>query len=293
MDRESAASAVDCAGDEVATGDLGRILHEITGKVIEFPGLDVPGPQGNKKIAEERDLLHPFKFGMDREYVRDIIAQQRQIMADNALHGIFRTAKELVQCGERSGYLECFECDVVDPGKEGARSARIAGIEEAGIVIGFKAEAICLPASGARGLCRFSEDPLEFLPCFAKFFLHFVFGHPGEPVLPTDMVVAVDAGLVPLVARQTHYRLIPAAYMGAWQEYAVHEGADAVGGDDAGAADLAQEPGSEDALDRAACVVRAEGKEECGLDIELIEEGYEIGDADARAPVSVYVDFYG
>ena len=81
--------------------------------------------------------------------------------------------------------------------------------------------------------------------------------------------------------------------MRARQKHAVQERAEAVGGNHAGAADLGQETGTEDALDGAAGVVRAEGEEKRGLDVELIKEIKEIRHADARAPVGVNVDLDG
>ena len=107
------------------------------------------------------------------------------------------------------------------------------------------------------------------------------------------MVVAMDADLMAPVAGKAHHAFVPAAHVRARHQHPVQERAEAVGGKHAGAADLAQEPGTEDALDRAAGVVRAEREEERGFDVELIKKIKEIRYADARAPVGVDVDLDG
>src|ERR1700690_812468 len=107
------------------------------------------------------------------------------------------------------------------------------------------------------------------------------------------MVVAMDADLVSPGAGQTHHAFVSPADVRAGQKQAVQKRADAVSGNHAGAADLAQEPGTEDALDRAAGVVGTEGEEKRGLDVERVQEVQEIGPPYARAPVRVHVDLYG
>ena len=107
------------------------------------------------------------------------------------------------------------------------------------------------------------------------------------------MIVAMDADLVSPRAGQTHHPFVSPADVRTGQKQAVQKRADAVGGNHAGAADLAQEPGTKDALDRAAGIVRAEGEEERRLDSELVEEVQEIGHTDAGAAVGVNVDLDG
>src|ERR1700690_82102 len=165
---ERAASSVNRAGDKVADGNGRGVLQKVAGKVIESVDLYPVFPDLFEQRPEQGDLLHAFDFRVDREDVQLVRRHERKVMRDDAFLGIFRPAEQLIQRRKRGRYLGCLIHHAADAWEEWMRAAGIAAIQQVCIVVGLEAETVCLPASGARGLCRFAEDPFEFLPCLAE-----------------------------------------------------------------------------------------------------------------------------
>src|SRR5512143_551484 len=214
-------------------------------------------------------------------------------MVNDAVFRVFRSSEEFVECRERGRYLQCLVHGVAHAREKGMRTAAITSGEKAGIVVGRKAETVCLPACRTCGFCRLAKNPLKLFPSFSEFLENLGARHSRESVLPADVVVAVDPDLMALGSGRTHHAFIAATDMRTGEQNAVQERADAVGRDYARTVHFAQKSRPENPFDRAAGVVRAEGEEECGLDSELVEQSKEIGDANARATIGIDIHFNG
>src|SRR5947209_12729758 len=86
-------------------------------------------------------------------------------------------------------------------------------------------------------------------------------------VLPPDMIVGMHADFETLVGYGAHQRSTAPADMRAWQECSVEQGAHPVMLDDGGAADLAEKPGPECALDGASSLIRSKTEEKSSPDV--------------------------
>ncbi len=107
------------------------------------------------------------------------------------------------------------------------------------------------------------------------------------------MVVAVNADFVPFGTRSPHNRLVSAPYMGAREQDAVEQCADAVHCNDVRTRNLREEARAEHAPDRTAGIVRAERKQERSRYSEFPEKRQKVRYADARTPVGIDIDLYG
>src|SRR5574341_1978077 len=290
---KGAGAPVNHAHRQIAGGYRGRSFEKFAGKITESRETDRLLARPLQKISEQVDFAHALDLGMDRENVRRFCFQERQVVLNNEMFRILGPSEQFVQGRERGRELQGPVDGLVNAGEERVRSPGIAGVEQMRIIIRGKTQGIGLPARGARGPRRFAEYPLEFLPGFAELFIYFLAAHCHEPVLPADMVIAVDAGFVAFGANQAHHVSVSPADMRTRQQDAVQQRAQAVRGNHAGPADLAQEPRPEDAPDRSSGIVRAEREQERGLDVELVKETDKLRHADARSPVGVHVYFDG
>src|SRR5512143_586052 len=134
-------------------------------------------------------------------------------MLNDAVFRVLRSSEEFVECRERGWYLQCLVHGVAHAREKGMRTAAITRGEKAGIVVGRKAETVCLPACRASGFRRLTKNPLKLFPSFFEFLKNFGARHSRESVLPADMVVAVDADLMALVSGRTHHAFVAAADM--------------------------------------------------------------------------------
>ncbi len=206
---------------------------------------------------------------------------------------VFRPAEQLVEGRQGCRDLERFVHGFTYAREKRIGAAAIAAIEESRGIIGGEAVCIGLPSGGARGHCWFPENPFKLLAGLPEFIEHLVAAHLHEPVLPANVIVAMDAGFVAAFLDRAHDSLIAPAHLRPRQEHAVQQRSEPVGRDHAGSAHFAQKSRTEDAFNGAAGIVRAEGKKERGPDAELVKEGGKIRHAEAGAPVGVDVNFNG
>src|SRR5205085_2386325 len=81
-----------------------------------------------------------------------------------------------------------------------------------------------------------------------------------EPILPFDVVPAMDADIEALVANAAHHMACPPAYVGAGQQSAVKQRFDAVVLDHRRPLHLAEEARTKHAFDRAPGVIGSEAE---------------------------------
>ena len=112
-------------------------------------------------------------------------------------------------------------------------------------------------------------------------------------VLPEDVVPGMHAALVTGAQRQSHRLRRDLADVGAWQKQAVHQGAQAVVGDDRGAGNLAQEARPKGTPQRPARVIGPQAEQEGGADVGALEQAKQPGHALLRAAQRVDVDLEG
>src|SRR5208283_3895357 len=98
---------------------------------------------------------------------------------------------QFVKSGEGAGDFERGEHAAVEAREEGRPVARVARIEEDGLVVDRPAARVALPA-GSPGSVRFdAEDAPEFRAGRGELGSHFVQAQAVDVILPAIMVVAV------------------------------------------------------------------------------------------------------
>src|SRR5271169_6356945 len=149
--------------------------------------------------------------------------------------------------------------------------------------------AVSLPACGGMSFGCLAENPGE--PVHSE--LHLSPRPLGSlarnVILPADVVITMDANFESRVAHATHDVRAFAPDVRPRQQRAIQQRLDAVMFQYRGASDLAEEAGTEHALDGAPGVVSAKRKEKCGLRVVPLERFNQARHAFACAAVGVHV----
>jgi hypothetical protein len=114
-----------------------------------------------------------------------------------------------------------------------------------------------------------------------------------DPVLPLDVVPAVDRRFEAGIARRAHDVGAAAADVRARQQGAIHQRLDAVARNDGGTLQLLDEAGAKRAPDGAAGVIGAEREEEAGLRLLATQNLHQAWHSLQGAAPCIDIDFEG
>src|SRR5258706_10552684 len=150
---------------------------------------------------------------------------------------------------------------------------------------------IRLPARRAVGSRGLPEDLLEALAREEHLALGPPGVRPGNAVLPFHVIPGVDADFETGVPHLAHHAGAAAPDVGTGEERSVEQRRQSVVRQNRGARCLADEAAAEDALDRAARVIRPEAEEKSGAGAVLVQQLDQARYPSSGAAVGIDVDF--
>src|SRR5579862_1819365 len=238
-----------------------------------------------QQALELRQQLLTLELSVQREDVRGAGRKARD--AQDFVRGRIRSASvdadELIERRQRRRNLHAGATHPAHDGKEWTRPARVARVLEADFPFELERVRIDLPAGrrvrlrhDAEDIAKLRDGALELAACPGRIGAR-------DAVLPAYVVEAVHTHLEACITRRTHRRAAALADHGAGQQRAVQKRPPAVVRRDGGAADLAQKPPAEDALQGSAGVIRADAEIEGCTDVQTLEQAQQARHALERA----------